>query len=186
VCSASPRLLDFSFTLCPLATQDLLKEFVRLRPLQLFLGRGPVLVLPTDHTKKHNAANRGHSIQRTWIRLLPQVWRPSIRPLSRGAGKPITVKGYVLDSACAFTKGLRKPISKECATACAKAGSPLVILTDDGTIYWPIAHTTPSSGQNEKLLPFAGQEVTASGKGFQRGGSSALVIEKIEPLSDQK
>jgi hypothetical protein len=101
-------------------------------------------------------------------------------------GKSITVKGYVLDSACAFTKGLKKPISKECATACAKAGSPLVILTDNGTIYWPIADTTPSSGQNEKLLPFAGQKVSASGKVFQRGGSSALVIEKIEPVSDQK
>jgi hypothetical protein len=102
------------------------------------------------------------------------------------AGKPITVKGYVLDSACAFTKGLKKPISGQCAIACAKAGSPLVILTDNGTIYWPIADTTPSSGQNEKLLPFAGQKITASGKAFQRGGSSALVIEKIEPLAAQK
>jgi hypothetical protein len=101
-------------------------------------------------------------------------------------GKPITVKGYVLDSACAFTKGLKKPISRECATACAKAGSPLVILTDDGTIYWPIVDTTPASGQNERLLPFAGQKVTATGKVFQRGGSSALVIEKVELLSDQK
>ena len=70
--------------------------------------------------------------------------------------------------------------------ACTKAGSPLVILTDNGTIYWPIAETTPSSGQNEKLLPFAGQRVTASGKVFQRGGSRALVIEKIETQSDQK
>ena len=102
------------------------------------------------------------------------------------AGKAISVKGYVLDSACAFTKNLKKPISAECAVACAKGGSPLVILSDDGTIYWPIADTTPSSGQNERLLPFAGKKVTASGKVFQRGGSSALVIEKIEPLSDQK
>jgi len=102
------------------------------------------------------------------------------------AGKAATVKGYVLDSACAFTKGLDKPISRDCATACAKAGSPLVILTDNGTIYWPIADTTPSSGQNEKLLPFAGQKVTATGKVFQRGGSSALVIEKIEALAGQK
>ena len=99
---------------------------------------------------------------------------------SNDTGKPTTVKGYVLDSACAFTKGLKKPISAECATACAKAGSPLVILTDSGTIYWPIADTTPSSGQNERLLPFAGQKVTASGKVFERGGSTALVIEKIE------
>jgi len=101
-------------------------------------------------------------------------------------GKPISVKGYVLDSACAFTKNLKKPISAECAVACAKAGSPLVILSDDGTIYWPIADTTPASGQNERLLPFAGKKVAASGKVFQRGGSSALVIEKIEPSSDQK
>jgi hypothetical protein len=101
-------------------------------------------------------------------------------------GKSVTVKGYVLDSACAFTKGLQKPISSECAIACAKAGSPLVILTDNGTIYWPIADTIPSSGQNEKLLPFAGQRVTASGRVFQRGGSSALVIEKIEARSNQK
>ena len=95
-------------------------------------------------------------------------------------GKVTTVKGYVLDSACAFTKGLKKPISAECATACAKAGSPLVILSDSGTIYWPIADTTPSSGQNDRLLPFAGQKVTASGKVFERGGSTAIVIEKIE------
>ena len=103
-----------------------------------------------------------------------------------GAGskaKTETVKGYVLDSACAFTKGLEKPISRDCALACAKAGSPLVILTANGTIYWPIADTTPSSSQNEKLLPFAGQKVTASGKVFERGGSRAFVIEKIDAES---
>jgi len=99
---------------------------------------------------------------------------------STEAGKTVTVKGYVLDSACAFTKGLKKPISADCATACAKAGSPLVILSDNGMIYWPIADTTPSSGQNDKLMPFAGQKVTASGKTFARGGSTAIVIEKIE------
>jgi hypothetical protein len=118
--------------------------------------------------------------------LLASVLAVAALAADKDAGKPITVTGYVLDSACAFTKGLKKPISAECATACAKAGSPLVILTDGGTIYWPIADTTPSSGQNEKLLPFAGQKVTASGKVFQRGGSSALVIEKIEAVSGQR
>ena len=92
----------------------------------------------------------------------------------------VTVKGYVLDSACAFTKGLSKPISKQCATSCANAGSQLVILADDGTIYWPIADTTPSSSQNDKLLPFAGKTVVASGKVFERGGSKAIVISKID------
>jgi hypothetical protein len=102
------------------------------------------------------------------------------------AGKSVSVNGYVLDSACAFTKGLKKPISTECAQACAKAGSPLVILADGGTIYWPIADTTPSAGQNDKLLPFAGQRVTASGKTYSRGGSTAIVIEKIAAETAQK
>jgi hypothetical protein len=101
-------------------------------------------------------------------------------------GKSVNVTGYVLDSACAFTKGLDKPISADCARTCAKAGSPLVILSKDGTIYWPIADSTPSSGQNEKLLPFAGQKVNASGKLFQRGGSSALVIDTLEIATDTK
>ena len=102
------------------------------------------------------------------------------------AGKSISVKGYVLDSACAFTKGLTKPISAQCAQACAKAGSPLVILADNGTIYWPIADTTPSAGQNEKLMSFAGERVTASGKAYARGGSTAIVIEKIAAEAEKK
>ena len=104
----------------------------------------------------------------------------SVQRWSSDTGKPATVKGYVLDSACAFTKGLKKPISAECATACAKAGSPLVILTDKGEIYWPIADTTPASGQNDRLLPFAGQKVIANGTVYERGGSTAIVLDKIE------
>jgi hypothetical protein len=107
--------------------------------------------------------------------------------LLKAADAPtVTVKGYVLDSACAFTKGLSKPISKQCAISCAKGGSPLVILANDGTIYWPITDTTPSSGQNSKLLPFAGDKVTATGKVYERGGSKAIAIEKIEPQASPK
>lgn len=107
--------------------------------------------------------------------------------LLKAADAPtVTVKGYVLDSACAFTKGLSKPISKQCAISCAKGGSPLVILANDRTIYWPISDTTPSSGQNSKLLPFAGDKVTATGKIYERGGSKAIVIEKVEPQASPK
>jgi hypothetical protein len=108
-----------------------------------------------------------------------------ISAIYRGAADApsVTVKGYVLDSACAFTKGLDKPISKQCAISCANAGSPLVILAEDGTIYWPIADSVPSSGQNPKLLPFAAEKVTVSGKVYQRGGSKAIVIDKIAPQS---
>lgn len=106
---------------------------------------------------------------------------PTAVSLRAGEASSVTIKGYILDSACAFTKSLSKPISKECAISCAKAGSPLVILAHDGTIYWPISDTTPSSSQNSKLLPFAGGKVTATGRIYERGGSKAIVIEKIEP-----
>lgn len=114
------------------------------------------------------------------------VFVPALAMVMAADTASVTVKGYVLDSACAFTKGLSKPISKQCAISCAKAGSQLVILSEDGTIYWPIADTTPSSGQNAKLLPFAGDKVAATGKVYERGGSKAIVIEKIEPQTSQK
>ena len=95
-------------------------------------------------------------------------------------GQPQTVKGYVLDSACAFTKGLSKPISPDCAVACAKAGSPLVILTSTGTIYWPISDATPAVGQNTRLMEFAGKLVVVKGKVYQRSGSRAIVISSVE------
>jgi hypothetical protein len=94
--------------------------------------------------------------------------------------KPTVVKGYVLDSACAFVKDLKKPVSRECALRCAKGGSQLVILADDGTIYWPISDSLPATGQNQRLMEFAGQKVTAKGKMFEKGGSRAIVIEHIE------
>src|SRR2546427_10732744 len=66
------------------------------------------------------------------------------------AGKPATVQGYVIDSSCTFTKDLKKPISPDCAVACARAGSPLVIQADNGTIYWPISGDQPATGQNPR------------------------------------
>lgn len=95
-------------------------------------------------------------------------------------GTPATITGWVLDSACAYTKGLAKPISRECALECAKKGSPLVVMRDDGTIFLPVSDTMPAAGQNERLMPFAGKRVTASGKVYAKAGSQALVIEKIE------
>ena len=103
-----------------------------------------------------------------------------------GQQKSVSVDGYVLDSACAFTKNLDKPISRECALQCAKAGSQLVILGDDGSIYWPIADTTPATGQNARLLEYAGGRVTAKGKLYERGGSHALVIEQIATAPAKK
>jgi hypothetical protein len=99
------------------------------------------------------------------------------------AGKnATTVEGYVIDSACTYVKNLSKPVSSDCAKACAKGGSPLVILANDGKIYLPIDGAMPAKSQNEKLLPYAGERVEVSGKIFDRGGSHAIVIESIKQV----
>jgi hypothetical protein len=103
----------------------------------------------------------------------------SLLSFAAPAGDQKTIQGWVLDSACAFTKGLDKPVSRECALSCARKGSPLVILQDDGAIYWPISESMPAEGQNSRLLPYAGKRVTLTGKVYQRGGSEAVVIQTI-------
>ena len=92
----------------------------------------------------------------------------------RAESKPVTVKGWVLDSACAFTKDIKKPVSAECAKACAKAGSPLVILADNGSLYWPTSDAMPATGQNRRLTKFAGRKVTAGGERYELGPSRAV------------
>jgi hypothetical protein len=99
--------------------------------------------------------------------------------LAESPAPSVTINGYVIDSACLFLKNLDKPISKECALNCAKAGSPLVILADDGTVYIPISSEMPATGQNERLMKFAGGKAVIKGRVFERGGSHAIVIEEI-------
>jgi hypothetical protein len=96
------------------------------------------------------------------------------------SGHAATISGYVIDSACTFKNHLKKPISPDCAEKCARSGSPLVIEAVDGTIYLPISGEMPASGQNEKLMKYAGQKVTVTGTTYTQGGSRAIVIEKIE------
>lgn len=119
-------------------------------------------------------------IARAWFVTLLFALGVAVSAMARSAPKTVRVSGYVIDSACAFTKGLTKPVSPACAVACARAGSPLVILSDRGTIYWPISNATPAKGQNSHLMPFAGKRVTVNGKIYEKGGSHAIVIERIE------
>lgn len=100
--------------------------------------------------------------------------------------RPAAITGYVIDSACLFIKNLDKPVGRQCAVDCAKAGSPLVILADDGTVYLPVSDAMPATGQNDRLIPFAGGKVIVSGRVFARGGAHAVVIEEIQAAPEPK
>jgi hypothetical protein len=98
----------------------------------------------------------------------------------------LTFQGYVRDLACLmkFNEAL-KP-TNDCALMCARAGSPLVIVTKDGTIYTPISNTLPDTSEREKLMPFVGSYVEITGEMYQRSGIKAIVIQQIKKTDDAK
>jgi hypothetical protein len=93
------------------------------------------------------------------------------------------VVGLVRDIACPLqnTKSTTTSYSKDCIVQCAKAGSPLGILTADGTTYLPVTTTMPDMGQ-EQLKAYVGEMVEAKGKVFERNGGHAIEIKEIHKL----
>src|SRR5882762_9787060 len=94
-----------------------------------------------------------------------------------------TVEGLVRDIACPLQnkKSTSTSYSKECITMCAKSGSPMGILTEDGTVYVPVTEAMPDTGQ-DALKPFIGEHVQATGKVFERNGGHAIEITEIHKL----
>jgi hypothetical protein len=92
----------------------------------------------------------------------------------------VTVHGYVRDLACLmkFNEAL-KP-TNDCASMCARAGSPLIIITKKNVIYTPISESIPDVSQRERLMPLVGDYVEVTGDMYQRSGMKAIVIKKIE------
>jgi hypothetical protein len=94
-----------------------------------------------------------------------------------------TVEGLVRDIACPLQnrKSTATSYSKECITMCEKAGSPLGILTSDGSVYLPVTESMPDRGQ-DALKPFVGEHVQATGKVFERNGGHAIEITEVHQL----
>jgi hypothetical protein len=94
-----------------------------------------------------------------------------------------TVEGLVRDIACPLQnkKSTSTSYSKGCITMCANVGSPLGILTNDGSVYVPVTESMPDTGQ-DALKPFVGVHVQATGKVFERNGTRAIEISGIHQL----
>ena len=100
------------------------------------------------------------------------------------AGKPLanqTISGLVRDIACPLQnhESTARKFNRQCALDCARKGSPLAILTDDGTMYLPIGEGMPDTDQRPKLMPFVGKYVRVKGDVYERKGLHAIVIKEI-------
>ncbi len=82
----------------------------------------------------------------------------------------MTIEGLVRDAACPIQnlEATATHLSMKCLVACARKGSPLVILTQDGELYLPISDEMPDSDQRQKLIPFLGKYVRVNGTSYER------------------
>jgi hypothetical protein len=98
---------------------------------------------------------------------------------------PVTIVGYVRDSGCVHRfHEVVKPLPNGCVEACARGGSPLVLLTEDEHVYHPISAEMPDVDVRPKLLPFLGKLVKISGRIYARGDSNAISLERIQMVAE--
>jgi type 1 fimbria pilin len=90
----------------------------------------------------------------------------------------ITITGQVIDMNCYTTMGASGAGHKTCASACAKAGVALAILSSDGNIYMPVS-SKPGDPQNSRLEPFAEGKVKVTGTHRMAGGMHTIEIKTI-------
>lgn len=97
-----------------------------------------------------------------------------------------TIEGLVRDVACPIQnlEATATHLSMKCLMACARAGSPLVILTKDGELYTPISGQMPDTDQRQKLMPFLGKYVRVTGVIYERKGTKAIVLSEITEMKD--
>ena len=102
-------------------------------------------------------------------------------------GTPGTVVGFVRDAACLLRNKnatvAKDEESRKCIIQCVRAGSPLAILTKSGELYTLLSAQLPDRDERRRLFPYAGRCVRATGRLFERGGTHAISIEKIEIVS---
>jgi hypothetical protein len=98
--------------------------------------------------------------------------------------KTMTIEGTVRDLACPVQNpaGTATNFDLKCTRDCVKHGSPIIILTMEGSIYFPISADMPDSDQRKKMMPFVGKYVQATGAVFERKGTRAIAITQIKEI----
>ena len=98
----------------------------------------------------------------------------------------VTVSGWVVDANSWLGQGIRGRQHQTRSAASAEAGTPLVILADDGSILFPVQPRSPAGTQasNSKLVPYAEQRVTVVGRLIQQGPEKAIVIQYVTRAND--
>lgn len=95
-----------------------------------------------------------------------------------------TVTGQVIDQNC-YTKdkannGNDHGAVKDCATSCAKKGSPMALLTADGKVYTITGGLAADS--NAKLIAHVSHTVEVTGDVTEKDGKKSIAADSLKML----
>jgi len=93
--------------------------------------------------------------------------------------KEMTVSGEVVDVACYMMSDAKGEGHIKCATACAKGGGSLGILTADGKVYVSLLPDDHKNNPNAILMDHIGHNVEAKGFVRAKGGTQGLMIKSV-------
>jgi hypothetical protein len=104
--------------------------------------------------------------------------------------KTETVKGQIVDVSCytmdkANNKGkdhkMPKGDTADCATACAKAGRPMALLTEDGKVYTITGGL--AADKNAKIVPHVAHTVEITGDVEEKDGKMTIDADNLKMIS---
>lgn len=94
-------------------------------------------------------------------------------------GTQMTIKGEVVDMWCYLEGGDRGAATKDCATACAKAGNPIGIVDSKGILYVTAGLKDHQPAQ-ALLLNRMSDNVTVTGTVVKNGGVQMIYIDTVK------
>lgn len=111
---------------------------------------------------------------------------PASGPSSTDIALTANIEGLVRDIACPIqNKATTATVfNLKCARKCARLGSPLIVLTNDGVIYTPLSASMPDMDQRQRLMPFLGKYVRVTGQVFEQTGTHAILIKEIHEVKN--
>lgn len=104
-------------------------------------------------------------------------------PTPLPGGRPVEIRGEVVETSCFLRDGSRGEGHRACALVCLKNGGQLGIVEDDTGALYPFAGATPASDGSAAARQHVAAHVVVRGQVFERAGSRVLVIDTLARLS---
>ena len=94
-------------------------------------------------------------------------------------GRSVTLKGELTGANCYLSGGMRGHDHAMCAKACVSAGSPVVFIAEDGTVYGVLTGVNGMPLPKDVYDDLGRPGVTVHGKAVKSHGLNVIAIETV-------